>query len=266
MRMVAPAVAGRLAGRVAVVTGGGSGIGRATVLALAREGAAVVVNDKFVDRAEETVSLVAEAGGRAEARPGDVTESAFVDKLVASAVDTYGRLDVFHSNAGYAMAQGSLLDITDEGWQEDMQLNLAAMFYCIRAAARVMTAGGGGSIVCTSSGAGTGAIKGIAPYGSTKAAILQLVRYAALEFGPASVRVNAVIPGAVKTPAFMGYIGSEERLHRYEQQIPLGRACTPEDIANAVVFLAGDEAACVTGIGLLVDGGVGAVRAEPHID
>jgi 3-oxoacyl-[acyl-carrier protein] reductase len=260
------AIEGRLAGRVAVVTGGGSGIGRATVLTLAREGAAVMVNDKFDERAEETVGLVTAAGGRASAWPGDVTDSAFVDGLVASAVDAYGRLDVFHSNAGFAMAQGSLLDITDDGWQADMQLNLAAMFYCIRAAARVMTTGRGGSIVCTSSGAGIGAIAGIAPYGSTKAAILHLVRYAALELGSAKVRVNAVIPGAVKTQAFMGYIGSEERLHRYEQQIPLGRACTPEDIANAVLFLASDEAACVTGIGLLVDGGVGAVRAEPHID
>ena len=239
------AVEGRLAGRVAVVTGGGSGIGRATALTLAREGAAVVVNDKFDDRAEETVGLVIAAGGRALARPGDVTDSAFVDALVSSAVEAYGQLDVFHSNAGFAMAQGSLLDITDEGWQADMQLNLAAMFYCIRAAARVMTTSGGGSIVCTSSGAGIGALAGIAPYGSTKA---------------------AVIPGAVKTPAFMGYIGSKERLHRYEQQIPLGHACTPEDIANAVLFLASDEAACVTGTSLLVDGGVGAVRAEPHVD
>ena len=264
--MTTPTASGRLAGRVAIVTGGGSGIGRASALTLAREGAAVVVNDKVGERAEETADLVGQAGGRATARPGDVTDSAFVDALVAGAVETYGRLDVLHSNAGFAMAQGSLLDITDDGWQADMQLNLAAMFYCIRAGARVMTAAGGGSIVCTSSGAAVGAVPGVAAYGSTKAAILQLVQYAALEFGPANVRVNAVIPGAVKTPAFMGYIGSQERLQQYEQQIPIGRAARPEDIANAVLFLAGDEAACVTGTGLLVDGGVTARRAEPHVD
>ena len=264
--MSSQSMGSRLVGKVAVVTGGGSGIGRATVLTLAREGAAVVVNDKFAERAEETAAIATQAGGRASARAGDVTDSAFVDALVAGAVDTYGQLDVFHSNAGFAMAQGSILDITDEGWQADMQLNLAAMFYCIRAAARVMTAAHGGSIVCTSSGAGIGAVPGVAPYGSTKAAILQLVRYAAMEFGPANVRVNAVIPGAVKTPAFMGYIGSEERLQQYEQQIPLGRACRPEDIANAVLFLASDEAASVTGTSLLVDGGVTARRSEPHVD
>lgn len=256
----------RLAGRVALVTGGGSGIGRATVLTLAREGASVVVNDKDGDRAEGTVSLVTQAGGRASARVGDVTDSAFVDALVTGAVATYGQLDVVHSNAGFAMAQGSLLDITDEGWQADMQLNLAAMFYCIRAAARVMAAGRGGSIVCTSSGAALGVVPGVAAYGSTKAAILQLVQYAAVEFGPANVRVNAVVPGAVKTPAFMGYIGSEDRLQRYEKEIPIGRACRPEDIADAVLFLASDEAACVTGTSLVVDGGVGAQRSEPHVE
>jgi NAD(P)-dependent dehydrogenase (short-subunit alcohol dehydrogenase family) len=256
---------GRLAGRVAVLTAAGSGIGRATALRLAAEGARLVVNDIAPERAEETADLVTAAGGEATALPGDVTDSALVDALVATAVSTYGALDVLHSNAGYAMAQGSILDITDEGWQADMQLNLAATFYCIRAAARRMSAGGGGAIVCTSSGSAVGAVPGIAGYGSTKAAILQLVRYAAMEFGPANIRVNAVIPGAVKTPAFMGYIGSEERLLRYEEQIPLMRACRPEDIANAVLFLASDEAACVTGTSVLVDGGVTAVRAEPQV-
>jgi NAD(P)-dependent dehydrogenase (short-subunit alcohol dehydrogenase family) len=218
------------------------------------------------ERVEETAALVTDAGGEATAKAGDVTDSAFVDALLSSAVHTYGRLDVLHSNAGFAMAQGSILDITDEGWQADMQLNLASMFYCIRAGARTMSAAGGGSIVCTSSASGLGAVAGVAAYGSTKAAILQLVRYAAMEFGPANVRVNAVIPGAVKTPAFMGYIGSEERLEQYEKQIPLRRACRPEDIANAVLFLAGEESSCITGIGLLVDGGVTAVRSEPRVD
>jgi NAD(P)-dependent dehydrogenase (short-subunit alcohol dehydrogenase family) len=256
----------RLTGRVAVVTAAGSGIGRATALRFAADGAAVVVNDVVAEKAEQTAVLVGEAGGSARSMAGDVTDSAFVDALVATTVEAHGRLDVLHSNAGFAMAQGSILDISDEGWQADMQLNLAATFYCIRAAARAMTAADGGSIVCTSSGSALGALPGIAGYGSAKAAILQLVQYAALEFGPSNIRVNAVIPGAVKTPAFMSYIGSEERLRSYEARIPLGRACTPEDIANAVAWLASDDAGCVTGIGLVVDGGVTARRSEPIIE
>src|SRR3954452_13716133 len=256
----------RVAGKVALVTGAGSGIGRATALRLADEGAAVVVNDLAEERAEETVSRARAAGGRATASAGDVTDSAFVDSLVAAAVDEFGRLDIMHSNAGNSLARGSILEISDEGWQADMQLNLASMFYCVRAAARHMTAGGGGSVVLTSSGSALGAINGIAPYGTAKAAILHLVRQGAIEFGPAGVRVNAVIPGAVKTPAFMSYVGSEARLQEYEQQIPLQRACTPEDIANAVLWLASGGSACVTGIGLLIDGGIGARRAEPHLD
>lgn len=256
---------GRLAGRVAVVTGGGSGIGRATVLALAGAGAAVVVNDLHAERAEETVELVGAAGGRADAAAGDVTDSAFVDSLVAGAMERHGRLDVVHSNAGYGLAQGPILQVSDEGWQADLQLNLSAMFYAVRAAARTMTASGGGSIICTSSGAALGAVPNTVSYSSAKAGILALVRSAALEFGPSGVRVNAVIPGAVVTPAFMSYIGTEERLQAYEQQIPVGRACRPEDIAAAVVFLASDEAQCITGTGLLVDGGVSARRSEPHL-
>jgi NAD(P)-dependent dehydrogenase (short-subunit alcohol dehydrogenase family) len=258
-------MAGRLDGRVAVVTGAGSGIGRATAIRFAAEGALVVVNDLVDECAAETAALIDKHGGRTEARAGDVTDSSFVDGLVDDAVAQHGRLDVLHSNAGAGLAQGPLLSISDDGWRADLELNLAAMFFCVRAAVRVMSAAGGGSIICTSSGAALGAVPNTAPYASAKAAILQLVRSAAVEYGASGVRVNAVIPGAVKTPAFMSYIGSEERLAEYERQIPVGHACRPEDIANAVLWLASDESACVNGTSILVDGGVTAQRAEPHL-
>ena len=254
-----------LAGRTAVVTGGGSGIGRATALRFAAEGARVVVNDLSADAATQTVELIEAQGGLAVASPGDVTNSSFVDALVAQAVADLGSLDVFHSNAGNGLALAPLSEVDDDGWLADMNLNLNAMFYCVRAAGRAMSAGGRGSIVCTSSGAGLGVVSRTGPYGTAKAAILHLVKVAAVELGPSGVRVNAVIPGAVKTPAFMGYIGNEERLAQYERQIPLGRACRPEDIAAAVTWLASDEAFCVTGASLVSDGGGAAVRAEPHI-
>jgi NAD(P)-dependent dehydrogenase (short-subunit alcohol dehydrogenase family) len=248
------------------VTGAGSGIGQATAARLAAEGAFAVVNDLVEERSEKTAALIREHGGRAESHPGDVTSSSFVDALVAGAVARRGRLDVFHSNAGFGAARDELVTMSDKAWHADIDLNLTSMFYCVRAAVRAMREAGGGSVICTSSGAALGAVAGTGPYGTAKAAILQLVRYAAVEYGPSGVRVNAVIPGAVKTQAFMGYIGTEERLARYEGQIPLRRACRPEDLANAVLWLASDESACVTGIGLVVDGGASAVRAEPHVD
>jgi NAD(P)-dependent dehydrogenase (short-subunit alcohol dehydrogenase family) len=259
-------MAGKLAGRVAIVTGAGSGIGQATAARLAAEGAFAVVNDLVEERSEKTAALIREHGGQAESHPGDVTSSSFVDALVEAAVARHGRLDVFHSNAGFGAARDELAVMSDSAWHADIELNLTSMFYCVRAAVRAMREAGGGSVICTSSGAALGAVSGTAPYGTAKAAILQLVRYAAVEYGPSGVRVNAVIPGAVKTAAFMGYIGTEERLARYEGQIPLRRACRPEDIANAVLWLASDDSACVTGIGLVVDGGASAKRAEPHVD
>jgi NAD(P)-dependent dehydrogenase (short-subunit alcohol dehydrogenase family) len=259
-------MAGQLAGRVAIVTGAGAGIGRATAARLAAEGAFVVVNDLVAERSAETAARIGDNGGQAESHPGDVTESSLVDALVDGAVVRRGRLDVFHSNAGFGAARDELATMSDKAWHADIDLNLTSMFYCVRAAVRAMREAGGGSVICTSSGAALGAVAGTGPYGTAKAAILQLVRYAAVEYGPSGVRVNAVIPGAVKTQAFMGYIGTEERLARYEGQIPLRRACRPEDIANAVLWLASDESACVTGIGLVVDGGASAVRAEPHVD
>ena len=163
-----------------------------------------------------------------------MTDPAFVAALVDETVADRGQLDVFHSNAGAGLAQGPLLSIADDGWRADITLNLNAMFFCVREALRVMVPAGRGSIICTSSAAGVGAVPGTGPYGSAKAGILALVRSAAVEYGASGVRVNAVVPGSVQTPAFLEWIGTEERLAQYASQIPMGRMARPEDIADAV--------------------------------
>jgi NAD(P)-dependent dehydrogenase (short-subunit alcohol dehydrogenase family) len=255
-----------LDGRTAIVTGGGSGIGRATARRFAAEGAHVVVNDLAAQRVEETVEMIRAADGIATGHVGDVTRSETVDEIVELATTQYGKLGVMFSNAGAGLAQGPLLDVSDAGWRADIELNLTAMFFCVRAALRVMVPAGGGSIICTSSAAGLGAVPGTSSYGSAKAAILALVRSAAVEYGGSGVRVNAVVPGAVGTPAFRSWVGTDDRLARYERQIPLGRLARDDDIAAAAAWLASDESRYVTGIALPVDGGGSALLAQPHLD
>ncbi|WP_131746394.1 SDR family NAD(P)-dependent oxidoreductase [Frankia sp. Cppng1_Ct_nod] len=256
---------GHLEGRTAIVTGAGSGIGRATARLLAARGAHVVVNDLAADRARETVAQVHADGGSAEERAGDVTRSDFVDGLVDEVVARRGRLDILHSNAGAGLAQGPLASVDDAGWHAEIALNLDANFFCVRAALRVMAPARHGSIIVTASGAGLAAVPGAGAYGTAKAGVLQLVRSAAVEYGPAGVRVNAVVPGAVASPRFTGRIGGDERLARYERQIPLGRTSTAQDVAEAVLWLASDASANVTGIALPVDGGASARLAQPYL-
>jgi NAD(P)-dependent dehydrogenase (short-subunit alcohol dehydrogenase family) len=252
-------VGASLAGRVAIVTGGGAGIGRAAALRFAAEGARVLVNDRMRDRVEETVELIRSAGGTATGIAGDVTDSATADDLVTAAVDQHGALDVMFSNAGAGLAQGPLLDISDKGWGKDVQLNLNAMFYCVRAALRVMVPAGRGSIICTSSGSGVRAVPGTGPYGSAKAGLLALVRSAAVEYGDRGVRVNAIVPGTVGTEAFLSWVpAGGDGMERYTQNIPLRRVARPEEVAAAALWLAGDDSSYVTGIALPIDGGAGA--------
>ncbi len=257
-------MSGRFRGRVALITGAGSGIGRASALLLAREEAAVVVNDVSPERAAETAQLIREFGDAPQVVAGDVTVPGFVDQMFDAVLDRHGRIDVVHNNVGFG-GNESIVDTDDESWQHGLDGNLGATFRGVRAAIRAMAPQGGGVVVNTASAAGLRKVPGVVPYyGVAKAGVLQLTQEAAVEAGEFGIRVNAVVPGAVRTPGFESYLGAE-RLQSYTDQLPLRRMAEPVDIANAVAFLASDEAAAITGIALVVDSGISAVMHQPVV-
>lgn len=250
-------------GKVAVVTGAASGIGRATSVLLARRGAHVVVNDLSTEGAAAVEAEIVGLGGTAEAMAGDVTEAGYIDALFDGVVARHGRLDVVHNNVG-AGGRGTLVDLGDEEWERGIAINLTSVFRGTRAALRIMSEQGSGAIVNTASMSGYAKIRGVTPYyGTAKAAVVHLTREAAIEGGPHGVRANAVLPGSVRTPAFEGYIGSPEAMAAYVADIPLRRMAEPVDIARLVAFLASDDAAVITGVGIPVDGGFSAMLTQP---
>ncbi|WP_329409155.1 SDR family oxidoreductase [Nocardia vinacea] len=257
---------GRFAGQVAVVTGAGSGIGRACAQRLAAEGAHVVVNDIDADAAHGTVAAVLGAGGTAEAEAGDVLETGYVQDLFDRIMARHKRIDIVHNNVGFG-DRLSITDTSDETWARGIDGNLGATFRGVRAAIRAMAPQGRGAVVNTSSLAGLLKVPGVAPYyGVAKAAVIQLTREAAVEAGQYGIRVNAVVPGSVRAASLERYLGTGERWAAYMEQLPLHRMVEPADIANVVAFLASDEAASITGVAIPVDSGMSAVMYQPDID
>jgi NAD(P)-dependent dehydrogenase (short-subunit alcohol dehydrogenase family) len=226
-------------GKIALVTGGASGIGAATVALLESRGATVVVADLSTGV--------------------DVTDEGAVDALVAGIVAEHGRLDLAANVAGTSGTYGEVADSTTEGWRHTMAVNLDAVYFCVRAELRAMRAAGGGSIVNVASSAGRMGVPGLAAYSASKHGVIGLTKSAALEEARRGIRVNAVLPGSVRTPMLQAFAGDEATLEKMGRRAPMGRLAEPVEIAEAVVWLLSDASGFVTGNCLAPDGGVAAV-------
>ena len=249
---------GRLSGKSAVITGAGSGIGRAASLLFAAEGASLVIADK-TDGAVETARLVSEAGGKAIALTGDAGDEAFVESLVAKAVAEYGGLDVAWANAGISGGWTGFDEQDGAFWAEILRVNLIGAFLLVKHASRVMIPKEKGSIICTASVAGIRSGAGGSPYSASKAGVINLAQTSANEFYGTGVRVNAICPGLIETGMTQAIFdgararGNEDKIGQLN---PLTRGGVPIEIANAALFLASDESSYVNGQAIVVDGGL----------
>ena len=242
-------------GKVALVTGGASGIGRASALAFARHGAKVIIADIAIVGGEETARMIKEAGGEALFVEADVSKAADIEALVDKAVATYGRLECAHNNAGIEGMVASTADYTEEVWDRTIATNLKGVWLCMRYEIRQMLRQGGGVIVNTSSGAGLKGASDLPAYVSSKHGVVGLTRSAALEYAKAGIRINAVCPGIIRTSMFERlHLGDPQGEEKAVARIPLGRLGTPDDVANAVLWLCSDAASYISGHALVVDG------------
>ena len=248
----------KLDGRVAVVTGGGSGIGAAAALAFAREGARVVVTDLNEAGAKVTLEHVEKAGGQGLALRADVTEPADTQAIVEQALATWGRLDVYFANAGVSQWKNYVEEVAEETFDRIFAVNVKGVWLGAKYALPVMKRQRRGVFIVNASTAAIRPRPGSQTYAASKAAVVTLAKALALETAPHGVRVVAIAPVATHTPMlspFMNEAVDEEALARYIDTIPLGRLNEPEDIANTVVFLASDDAAMITGTCVEIDGG-----------
>jgi NAD(P)-dependent dehydrogenase (short-subunit alcohol dehydrogenase family) len=251
-----------LNGKVAIITGGASGMGRASSLLFAQAGANVVVADLNDAGGEEVAKLASASGNESVFQRTDVSDEADIEALVARAMETFGRLDIMFNNAGIGGAVGPLEDVSVEDWDRTQAVCLRGVFLGMKHAAAPMRAIGGGSMISTSSIGGLEGSAGMFAYCTAKAAVVHLTRCAALEFARDRIRVNCIAPGGISTPILFGVGGDSQKevesmLAKYQPYPHVGQ---PEDIANAALFLASDAAVFITGHTLVVDGGATAGR------
>jgi len=252
----------RLQGKVAVITGASSGIGRVTALLFAREGASVVVGAR---RGDELASLVKEIeafGGKAAALAGDVKSEAYAKALVELAAKRFGRLDIAFNNAGTMGEMGPSTGVSEAGWSDTLAVNLTASFFGAKhQIAEMLKHGHGGSVIFTSTFVGYSfAFPGVAAYAASKAGLVGLTQSLAAEYGPQGIRVNAILPGAVDTSMYHAMNDTAEKTAFISGLHALKRAAKPEEVARSVLYLASDDASFVTGTAMLVDGGVSITR------
>ena len=248
---------GTLNDKIALVTGAGSGIGRATSLVLAREGATIVVSDVNADGGEETVSAIKYMGGDGMFVHADVSQAADVEALVGAVVNAYGRLDIAYNNAGIeGFTGGRLHEYPEDTWDRLIDINVKGVWLCLKYEIPQMLKQGGGAIVNTASAAGLVGSRQMSAYVASKHAVVGLTKSAALEYAKDGIRVNAVCPGIIDTPMMDRLV--EGRDPEYAASIPvrqpIGRKGTPGEIAEAVAWLCSDAASLVTGLAMSVDG------------
>jgi len=246
-----------LSEKVALVTGASSGIGRATAILFAKYGAKVVVADISVKGGEETVNHIQDAGGEAVFINADVSQASDVENLINKTVETYGRLDFAHNNAGIEGMMASTVDCTEENWDRTISINLKSIWLCMKYEIPAMLRHGGGAIVNTSSIAGLVGFQGLAAYSASKFGIIGLTKTTALEYAKANIRVNAICPGVINTSMVDRLLEVQPAMTEDLTAVtPVRRMGKPEEIAAMVVTLCSSDASFVTGHAMVVDGGL----------
>lgn len=245
----------RFEGKTALVTGASSGIGRATALAFARDGARVVVADVLMEQGTETVRMIEEQGGKALFVKCDVASDTEVKGMMDQIIRTSGRLDYAFNNAGIEGKQALTPDCTEENWDRVISINLKGVWLCMKHEIAQMLKQGGGAIVNCSSIAGLTGFAGIPAYSASKHGVIGLTRTAALEYAKSNIRVNAVCPGVIQTAMVERFVQNGAQIQNLAAGAPMGRVGKPEEIAEAVLWLCSDAASFVTGNPMVIDGG-----------
>ena len=246
---------GKLDGKVSVVTGGSSGIGRGVALLFAAEGSKVVVADVDVTGGEETAALIGESGGDALFVRTDVSQSSHVQNMVRSAIDRYGKLDLLINVAGRQVETPPLVDVPEEEWDLVMDVNVKGIFLACKYAIPHMLEQGGGAIVNVASSVVMRGSSFSLPYSVSKAGVAQLTKTASSQYASFGIRSNCVVPGLIDTPGSQGVEGAAGIFDEAVARIPAGRAGQPEDVAKLILYLASDDAAYVSGSAYVIDGG-----------